>query len=94
MLLSVSSLGSVIIDVNDTRLDAFFLRENTGPIQIDDYLTIQSQGCNFDDLGKMLDRWLNTCTIGHWCQGWDINRDLNVDLEDLAIINKYWPTTP
>jgi hypothetical protein len=49
MLVSLRNLGSLIIDVNDSRLDVFFLRENTDPIdpiQIDDYLTIEFESCN------------------------------------------------
>ena len=94
MQVSLNNLGSVIIDVNDTRLDTFFLRENTVPTQIDDYLTIEIGGCTFEDLAKLDNRWLNTCSIGQWCQGWDINKDLNVDLEDFAIIDEYWSSTP
>ncbi len=94
MQVSFSRLGSLIIDVNDTRLDSRFLRQYTGPTQIDDYLTIEIGGCTFEDLAKLVDRWLNTCNIGQWCEGWDLNKDLKVDLGDVAIIGEQWSSTP
>ena len=94
MQVSFSRLGSLIIDVNDTRLDSRFLRNYTSPVQIDDYLTIEIGGCTFEDVANLVDRWLDTCNIGQWCEGWDINKDLSVDLGDLAIIGKYMFSTP
>ncbi|MCH7559038.1 MAG: metallophosphoesterase, partial [Planctomycetes bacterium] len=41
MYFSERQLGSLIIDVQGSRMDVRFLRENTNPIQVDDYFTIQ-----------------------------------------------------
>ncbi len=49
MYVSFSRLGSLIIDVNNSRLDSRFLREYTGPTQIDDYFTIEFATCVDDE---------------------------------------------
>ncbi|MCH7559101.1 MAG: metallophosphoesterase [Planctomycetes bacterium] len=41
MYFSEKQLGSLIIDVQGSRMDVRFLRETTNPIQVDDYFTIQ-----------------------------------------------------
>jgi hypothetical protein len=40
MFLSANRLGSLVVDVDDDRLDARFLREITAPTQVDDYFAI------------------------------------------------------
>ena len=59
-LVSFNSLGSLIIDVNNSRLDSRFLREYTGPTQIDDYLTIEFASCVVDETAPTPDpmEWL------------------------------------
>ena len=54
-LVSFSRLGSLVIDVNNSRLDTRFLRENTGPTRIDDYLTIEFESCTGGDFAPTPD---------------------------------------
>ncbi len=48
-LVSLNRLGSLIIDVDNSRLDSRFLRENTRPTRIDDYFTIEFETCVADN---------------------------------------------
>ncbi len=52
--------GSLIIDVDNSRLDSRFLRETTGPTQIDDYFTIEFASCVTDETAPTPDpmEWL------------------------------------
>ena len=40
MFVSLNQLGSLLIDINDNRMDVQFLRELTTPAQVDDYFTL------------------------------------------------------
>ena len=42
------------------------------------------------DLRTLVERWLNICTVGHWCAGRDIDRSTRVDFVDFAILTGGW----
>jgi hypothetical protein len=107
MQVSINSLGSLIIDVNDTRMDVFFLRENTSPIQIDDYLTIESGGppgwcygsADIDGDGEVDGKDYAALAV-RWrdsgcgvCGGADLSGDEQVEFDDLWWFTENWPDT-
>jgi hypothetical protein len=54
-------------------------KESTIPVDI----TI-TKTFDFDVLAAFCERWLNDCSVGQWCDGWDIDHSERVDFADFA----------
>jgi acid phosphatase type 7 len=98
MYMGGAILGSVVIDVDDHRMDVRFLREFTNPVQIDDYFTIISCApgdfncdsvTNYVDFAVLSKEWMQNAPG----LTTDIAPDIPdgvVDLSDLAVFIIDW----
>ncbi|MHC4674879.1 MAG: SUMF1/EgtB/PvdO family nonheme iron enzyme [Planctomycetota bacterium] len=48
---------------------------------------------DWNDLKLFVQQWLNTCTIGDWCAGRDLDQDLQVNGRDFAVLALQWLVT-
>ena len=49
---------------------------------------------DWSDLRTLVEAWLNTCHIGEWCGGCDIDQSRRVDFFDFAILSGGWTGPP
>ncbi|MHC4641448.1 MAG: phytase [Planctomycetota bacterium] len=83
--------GGCDIDQN-TRVDFFDFAilsgSWTGPFRPGDF--DKDGDIDWTDLRTLVEAWLNTCPIGEWCGGRDIDQSTGVDFFDFAILSGSW----
>jgi hypothetical protein len=71
-----------------SSLVVWLRKESTAPIDI-----AITKVVDFDMLGAFCQRWLDSCSVGQWCDGWDLDQSTKVNFKDFAILALQWLQT-